>query len=125
MTDNLSIVSCIKLKLRHISRFDWANGRAAGIGKTIPVCSIERLPLLEPLPSLPNIEWKRRQSFRNKMAEAAKETSDEEWFLLISHLCCQIQIFVFILGDKIAYSQNPFWGGKYMVNTQLIPPPPF
>ena len=40
-------------------------------------------------------------------------------------VCCQIQIFVFILGDKIAHSQNPFWGGKYMVNTKLIPPPPF
>ena len=63
-----------------ISRFVWANGRAAGIGITIPVCSIGRLPLLEPLPSLPNIEWKRRQSFRNKMAEAANETSFEEFF---------------------------------------------
>ena len=62
------------------SRFVWANGRAAGIGITIPVCSIGRLPLLEPLPSLPNIEWKRRQSFRNKMAEAANETSFEEFF---------------------------------------------
>ena len=65
------------------SRFVWANGRAAGIGITIPVCSIGRLPLLEPLPSLPNIEWKRRQSFRNKMAEAANETSFEEFFFLI------------------------------------------
>ena len=63
-----------------ISRFVWANGRAAGIGITIPVCSIGRLPLLEPLPSLPNIEWKRRQSFRNKMAEAANETSFEDFF---------------------------------------------
>ena len=62
------------------SRFVWANGRAAGIGITIPVCSIGRLPLLEPLPSLPNIEWKRRQNFRNKMAEAANETSFEEFF---------------------------------------------
>ena len=62
------------------SRFVWANGRAARIGITIPVCSIGRLPLLEPLPSLPNIEWKRRQSFRNKMAEAANETSIEEFF---------------------------------------------
>ena len=62
------------------SRFVWANGRAAGIGITIPVCSIGRLPLLEPLPSLPNIEWKRRQSFRNKMAEAANETSFEDFF---------------------------------------------
>ena len=62
------------------SRFVWANGRAAGIGITIPVCSIGRLPLLEPLLSLPNIEWKRRQSFRNKMAEAANETSFEEFF---------------------------------------------
>ena len=62
------------------SRFVWANGRAAGIGITIPVCSIGRLLLLEPLLSLPNIEWKRRQSFRNKMAEAANETSFEEFF---------------------------------------------
>ena len=62
------------------SRFIWANGRAAGIGITIPVCSIGRLPLLEPLPSLPNIEWKRQQSFRYKMAEAANETSFEEFF---------------------------------------------
>ena len=62
------------------SRFVWANGRAAGIGITIPVCSIGHLPLLEPLPSLPNIEWKRRQSFRNKMAEAANETSFEDFF---------------------------------------------
>ena len=108
------------------SRFVWANGRAAGIGITIPVCSIGRLPLLEPLPSLPNIEWKRRQSFRNKMAEAANETSFEDFFFKFDIcVCCQIQIFVFILGDKIAYSQNPFWGGKYMVNTQLIPLPPF
>ena len=30
---------------------------------------------------------------------------------------------MFILGDKIAHSPNPFWGGKYMVNSQLIPPP--
>ena len=65
------------------SRFVWANGRAAGIGITIPVCSIVRLPLLEPLPSLPNIKWKRRQSFRNEMAEAANETSFEECFFLI------------------------------------------
>ena len=65
------------------SRFVWANGRAAGIGITIPVCSIGRLPLLEPLPSLPNIEWKRRQSFRNKMAEAANETSFEEFFFFL------------------------------------------
>ena len=62
------------------SRFVWANGRAAGIGITIPVCSIGRLPLLEPLPSLPNIEWKRRQSFRNKMEEASNETSFEDFF---------------------------------------------
>ena len=62
------------------SRFVWANGRAARIGITIPVCSIGRLPLLEPLPSLPNIEGKRRQSFRNKIAEAANETSFEEFF---------------------------------------------
>ena len=55
------------------SQFVWANGRAARIGITIPVCSIVRLPLLEPLPSLPNIKWKRRQSFRNKMAEAANK----------------------------------------------------
>ena len=66
-----------------VSRFVWANGRAAGIGITIPVCSIGRLPLLEPLPSLPNIEWKRRQSFRNKMAEAASETSFEEFFFFL------------------------------------------
>ena len=66
--------------LETCSRFVWANGRAAGIGITIPVCSIGRLPLLEPLPSLPNIEWKRRQSFRNKMAEAANETSFEVFF---------------------------------------------
>ena len=69
-----------KVKLLTYRRFVWANGRAAGIGITIPVCSIGRLPLLEPLPSLPNIEWKRRQSFRNKMAEAANETSFEEFF---------------------------------------------
>ena len=42
------------------SRFVWANGRAARIGRTIPVCSIERLPLLEALSFLPNIEWQRR-----------------------------------------------------------------
>ena len=69
------------------SRFVWANGRAAGIGITIPVCSIGRLPLLEPLPSLPNIEWKRRQSFRNKMAEAANETSFEDFFFFNLTLC--------------------------------------
>ena len=67
-------------KAKTYSRFVWANGRAAGIGITIPVCSTGRLPLLEPLPSLPNIEWKRRQSFRNKMAEAANKTSFEEFF---------------------------------------------
>ena len=102
------------------SRFVWANGRAAGIGTTIPVCSTGRLPLLEPLPSLPNIEWKRRQSFRNKMAEAANETSFEECFFFFKFdicVCCQIQIFVFILGDKIAHSQIPFWGGKYSINS--------
>ena len=44
--------------------------RAAGI----PVRSIGRLPLLEALPSLPLDIWKSRQSFRNKMAEAANET---------------------------------------------------
>ena len=70
----------IKANIQTDSRFVWANGRAAGIGITIPVCSIGRLPLLEPLPSLPNIEWKRRQGFRNKMAEAANETSFEDFF---------------------------------------------
>ena len=39
--------------LNFYSRFIWANGRAAGIGRTIPVHSIGRLPLLEALPSLP------------------------------------------------------------------------
>ena len=56
------------------SRFIWANGRAAGIGRTIPVRSIGRLPLLEALPSLPLDIWKRWQSFRNKMVEAGNET---------------------------------------------------
>ena len=35
------------------SQFVWANGRAAGIERTIPVCLIGRLPLLEALQSLP------------------------------------------------------------------------
>ena len=82
------IPPCIWVSLSYLQSlllagFFWANGRAAGIGITIPVCSIGRLPLLEPLPSLPNIEWKRRQSFRNKMAEAANEMSFEEFFFLI------------------------------------------
>ena len=56
------------------SRLVWANGRAAGIRRTIPVRSIWRLPLLEALPSLPLLIWKSRQSFQNKMAEAVIET---------------------------------------------------
>ena len=79
-------LTCDKF-VKTYSRFVWANGRAAGIGRTIPVCSIGRLPLLEALPSLPLDIWKSRQSFRNKMAEAANETWVEEWFLLIWHLC--------------------------------------
>ena len=61
----------------------WASGRAAKVGRAILVCLIGHLPLLEALPSLPRDIWKRRQKFRNKMAEAANETSVEEWFLLI------------------------------------------
>ena len=57
-----------------ISRFVWANGRAAGIGRTIPVRSIGRLPLFEALPSFPLDIWKSRESFQNKMAEAGNET---------------------------------------------------
>ena len=60
------------------SRFVWANGRAAGIGRTIPVRSIGRLPFLEALPSLPLDIWKSWHSFRNKIAEAANETGVEE-----------------------------------------------
>ena len=56
------------------SRFVWANGRASRIGRTIPVRSIGRVPLLEALPSLPLDIWKSRQSFRNKIPEAANET---------------------------------------------------
>ena len=29
---------------------------------------------------------------------------------------------MFLLGQKIAHSQNPFWGGKYTVNTQEFLP---
>ena len=84
----MKLIFVLEMKVTFIflvtcGRFVWANSRAAGIGITIPVCSIGRLPLLEPLPSLPNIEWKRRQSFRNKMAEAANETSFEDFFFLI------------------------------------------
>ena len=66
-----------------ISQFVWADFRAAGIGRTILVCSIGRLQLLEAQFSLPLDIWKRPQSFRNKMTEAANETLVEEWFLLI------------------------------------------
>ena len=55
------------------SRFVWANGRAARIGRAIPVCLIGRLPILEVLPSLPLDIWPSRQRFRNKMAETANE----------------------------------------------------
>ena len=40
------------IRLTH-SRFVWANGRAARIGRAIPVCSIGRLLILEALPSRP------------------------------------------------------------------------
>ena len=53
------------------SRFVWANGRAAGIGRTIPVRLIGRLSLLEALLSLPLDIWKSQQSFRNKRAMMA------------------------------------------------------
>ena len=105
------------------SRFVWANGRAAGIGITIPVCSIVRLPLLEPLPSLPNIKWKRRQSFRNKMAEAANETSFEECFFfnltfvfVVKYKSSCLYLVIRLLILKIHFG---------VVNTQLIPLPPF
>ena len=65
------------------SRFVWPNGRAARIGRAIPVCSIGRFPILEALPSLLLDIWQGRQSFRNKMAEAANEKRVEEWSLLI------------------------------------------
>ena len=60
------------LKICHLveSRFVWANGGAARIGKAIPVCSIGCLPILETLPSLPLDIWQIQQRFRNKMAEA-------------------------------------------------------
>ena len=80
---SMVMVFLVQIPSESYSRFVWANGRAAGIGITIPVCSIGRLPLLEPLPSLPYIEWKRQQSFRNKMAEAANETSFEECFFFL------------------------------------------
>ena len=36
-----------------------------------------------------------------------------------------MQMYVFLLSDKISHAQYLFWGGKYMVNIQLIPRPPF
>ena len=45
----------ITLKKDSYSWFNWANGRAARIGRAIPVCSIECLPILEALPSFHSI----------------------------------------------------------------------
>ena len=76
---------CVVVDWRKISlsRFVWANGRAARIGRAIPVCSIGRLPIFEALPSLPLDIWQSRQRFRNKMAETAEEKRVEEWSVLI------------------------------------------
>ena len=63
------------------SQFVWANGRAARIGRTIPVRSIGLLLLLEALLSLPLDIWKSWQSFQNKMAEAANKTRVESFNL--------------------------------------------
>ena len=64
-------------------QFVWANGRAARIGRAIPVCSIGSLPILEALLSLPLNIWQSQQSFRKKMVETANENQVEEWSLLI------------------------------------------
>ena len=43
--------------IKSFSRFVWAYGRAARIGRAILVCSIGCLPILEALPSLPLDIW--------------------------------------------------------------------
>ena len=81
------------------SRFVWANGRAARIGRTIPVCPIGRLPILEALSSLPPDIWQSRQRFRNNMAGAANKKQVEEWSLLNGLLfllsCANVRVFTF------------------------------
>ena len=61
------------------------------------------------------------------MAEAANEKQVEEWSLnqFDFCFCCHVQMFVFLLSDKIFHAQYLFGGGKYTVNTRLIPPPTF
>ena len=79
------------------SRFVWANGRAARIGRAIPVCSDGRLLFLEALPSLPLDIWQSQQTFGNKKAEAANEKQFEEWSLFFS--CFYFMIRFLILSS--------------------------
>ena len=83
------------------------------------MCSIEHLLILVALASLLLDIW---QSFRNKMAEAANEKRVEEYIGLFQFdICFCFHMQMFLLSSKISHAQYLFWGGKYMVNTPLIP----